>query len=181
MFYSDGKVSVWRKPGTGLKMENLTPTVKFGGGSIMVWGCFSYKGVGKLAFIENKMDSATYINILANNLASSAEIMGLEKFIYQQDNDPKHTSKLTRSYFSDNNIELLPWPAQSPDLNPIETLWAYLKQKMAEFSPKNISELKARILEEWNSIPVEYCQKLSMSFKKRVFEIFRARRNYTKY
>ncbi len=49
-----------------------------------------------------------------------------------------------------------------PDPSLIDTIWAYLKQKMAEFSPKNRAELKARILEKWNSILVEYCQKLSM-------------------
>ncbi|KAF9761922.1 Transposable element Tc1 transposase [Nosema granulosis] len=54
LLYSDGKVSVWRKPETGLALKNLSPTIKHGSGSIMVWGCFSYKGVGKLVFIEGK-------------------------------------------------------------------------------------------------------------------------------
>lgn len=119
LFYSDGKVSVCREPGLGLKLNNLTPTVKHGGGSIMVWGCFSYYGIGKLIVIDGKMDSTKYVNILARNLRESARSMNLDDFIFQQDNDPKHTSKLTKEYFRRNNINVFPWAPQSPDLNPI--------------------------------------------------------------
>ncbi|KAF9761289.1 Transposable element Tcb1 transposase [Nosema granulosis] len=83
-FYSDGKVSVWRKPGTCLALKNLSPTVKHGGDSIMGWGCFSYQGVGKLVFIEGKMNSMDYINILSNNLPSSAANMGLSDHTFSK-------------------------------------------------------------------------------------------------
>lgn len=99
LFYLDGKCSVWREPSTGLKPENLNKTVKHGGGSVMVWGCFSYQGVGKLHIIDGIMDAAAYVNILARNLTPSATQMGLGDFIFQQDNDPKHTSRLAEHYF----------------------------------------------------------------------------------
>jgi hypothetical protein len=107
LFDPDKTCSVWRKPSTGLQKKNLTPTVKYGGGSVMVWGCFSYHGVGRLVFIDGIMDATKYVNILSNNLNASANLMGLESFIFQQDNDPKHTSKLARLFFERKNINLL--------------------------------------------------------------------------
>lgn len=178
---SDGKVSVWRRNGTGLKMKNLTPTVKHGGGSIMVWGCFSYYGTGKLVFIDGTMDSIKYVDILSNNLPSSAALMGLSDYTFQQDNDPKHTSKLAKRFFETKEISVLPWAPQSPDLNPIETLWAIIKQKLVNFRPKNKEELKQRIIYEWNNISLETCQGLAMGFKKRANAVFEAKGGHTKY
>jgi hypothetical protein len=81
MFYSDEHVKKWRRLGTGLLPKNITPTVKFGGGSVMVWGCISCHGVGRLVFIDEKINAARYVNILANNLEESAELMGLDSYI----------------------------------------------------------------------------------------------------
>jgi len=66
-----------------LNPNNLLLTVKHGGGSVMVWGCMSTGGVGKLHFIEGTLNHKMYIDILKNNLAVSAEKLGLEnKFIF---------------------------------------------------------------------------------------------------
>ena len=66
----------------------------------MVWGCFSYFDAGKLVFIKGKVKSEYYVNILSDNLPDSARLMDLQDYIFQQDNDPKHTAKL---YSSQNN------------------------------------------------------------------------------
>ena len=103
LFSSDGRIKVWRKSKKRLSLENCVPTVKFFGGSVMVWGCMSYKGVGKLVFIEETMDRFVYKKILAENLKSSCDIFGFsEDFIFQQDNDPKHKSKYVNEFFDAN-------------------------------------------------------------------------------
>ena len=73
-----------------------TPTMKHGGGSIMLWGCFSSAGTGKLVRIDGMMDGAKYREILEGNLFMSSRDLRLgRRFTFQQDNDPKHTAKAT--------------------------------------------------------------------------------------
>ncbi|KAF7690812.1 Transposable element Tcb2 transposase [Cucumispora dikerogammari] len=96
----------------------------------MFWGCFLKYGVGKLKVIDGIIDKYGYVDILRSNLEASAEKFGLVAYKFQQDNDPKHTSGYARKYMSRNNIDVLVCPPQSPDLNPLENLWAYIKQKL---------------------------------------------------
>uniref|UniRef100_A0AAV2K153 Transposase n=1 Tax=Knipowitschia caucasica TaxID=637954 RepID=A0AAV2K153_KNICA len=90
---------VWRKPGTAHHQANTIPTVKHGGGSIMLWGCFSAAGTERLVKIEGKMNAAMYRDIMDENLLQSALDLKLEqRFIFQEDNDPKHTAKITKKW-----------------------------------------------------------------------------------
>ena len=83
-----------------------------------------------------------------------------ENRIFQQDNNPKHTSKKAKQWFEDNGIQVLAWPARSPDINLIEHLWVYIKRALQKYpiSLKGIHEFWKRLVEEWNGIPVKACQ-----------------------
>jgi len=87
---------VWRKKDE-YNPKNTIPTVKHGGGNIMLWGSFSAKGTGRLHCIEGRMDGAMYHMILANNLLPSVRALKMGRgWVFQLDNDPKHTARATK-------------------------------------------------------------------------------------
>ena len=182
IFGSDGKQKVWRKPNQELKKENISATVKHGGGSVMVWGCMSAFGVGELVFIDSIMDRFGYLDILKTNLKKSAEKLGLkESFIFQHDNDPKHTSHIVKEWLLHNVKNQLNTPPQSPDLNPIEHLWDELQQRIRMTPIKSKTELKARLQEEWEKIDCSVTQNLVGSMNRRLKAVIEANGNPTKY
>lgn len=184
-FGSDGTKWGWKKPNSNMKTHHVHQTVKHGGGSLMIWGCMSVHGVGNLEIIDGALNAEYYCRILGSNLASSISKYGddLNNFIFQHDNDPKHTSRLAKNWLLDNSIEVLDWPAQSPDLNPIEHLWFYLKNKLSDYeeSPASMHGLRSRLIQEWQEIPKEVCVNLIKSMPKRISAVLKSRGGYTKY
>ena len=183
---SDGRVYTWKKIGEPMSDRTTSPTVKHGGGNnLMVWGCMGWNGVGKLIEVLGKMDAEQYCQILEEGVPASFEMLDLEEGerIFQQDNDPKHTSKRAEKWFEDSGIIVMAWPAQSPDLNPIEHLWEHLKRVLKGYpeAPKGVHELWDRVVAEWGEISAETCQKLIESMPRRVAAVIKAKGGHTKY
>ena len=182
---SDGQKYVWKKAGEPLIDREIIGTKKFGGGNIMVWGCMGWDSVGKMVYVEGKMDAEQYCSILDDGLLGSLEKFNLETddIIFQQDNDPKHTSKLATRWFEDNGINLLSWPAQSPDLNPIEHLWGILKRKIYEheYPAEGVDEIWERAAAAWAKITIEEVQSLIRSMPRRIEAVIKAKGGHTKY
>jgi hypothetical protein len=175
-----GKHNVLNKPITSHHPENAIPTVKYGGGSIMLWEWFSSAGTGKLVRIDGMMDGAKYREILEGNLFQSFRDSRLgQRFTIQQDNDPKHTAKATLKWFKGKHLNVLEWPSQIPDLDLIENLWYDLKIAIHQQNPSELKELEQFCLDEWAKIPVARCAKLTYS--KRLAAVIAAKGDSTKY
>ncbi|GBB88289.1 hypothetical protein RclHR1_14860001 [Rhizophagus clarus] len=102
--------------------------------------------------------------------------------IFQQDNDPKHTATRTKQWFEDNEIEVLSWPPQSPDLNPIEHLWndidRHLRALDIEIRSKDM--LWEQIFNVWNETALEACSKLIEIMPERINDVIKAKGGYTR-
>ena len=89
-------------------------------------------GVGELIRSETSINAKEYIPILETGLLPSIKKLGIfQNIIFQQDNAPAHTAKLTKKWLADNSIDVMFWPGQSPDLNPIENIWGIISRALA--------------------------------------------------
>jgi hypothetical protein len=180
-----GREVVWQEPGSALTEQQVQGTVKFGGGSLMMWGCMTAQGVGYACRIVGGLDGQLYANILEDEFLATLEYYKLKKskIIFQHDNDPKHTSRIARKWLQGHKIKVLKWPSQSPDLNPIEHLWWRLKQQLAayETEPTSIDELWERVEAEWEKIPAQACVDLIESMPRRIAAVLKTKGGHTKY
>lgn len=177
-FGSDGMHFAWKREGDSLQPHHVKQTIKHGGGSIMVWGCITYDGPGFLTKIDSILDKDLYKTILNDELQHTISWYeyNQEKIIFQHDNDPKHTSALVKSYLEQQPYQVLNWPSQSPDLNPIENIWSMLKKRLFhcyDSPPSGMNDLWERVQEQWNNISVEDCRNVIESLPKRCQDIIK--------
>jgi predicted transcriptional regulator/transposase len=181
---NDGRDRTFRKKGEPLRDHNVSPTKKFGGGSLMVWGCMLPCGVGCLCRVDGAIDSQLYCDMLGDALIKSLRLYDLQtdEVIFQHDNAPSHSSHRTKRWLKRNEIEVIDWPSQSPDLNPIEHLWDHLKREIRKRKQcRDVDELWEVVKEVWSSIKPETCRKLVHSMPRRLNELRKAKGGFTSF
>jgi DDE superfamily endonuclease len=118
----------------------------------IIWRCMTAYGVGFMYKVIGTMDQHLYKSILEDELLHTTKFYNLNpsQVIFQQDNDSKHKTASVQTWPRNQEFDVLEWPAQSPDLNLIEHLWAILKKKLNQYDrPPN------GMLELWERIKVE--------------------------
>ncbi len=150
---------VWRKSGEAQNPCCLKSSVKFPQ-SVMIWAAMSSAGVGPLCFLKSTVNAAIYQEIFRALHASFCwQVLWRCWFHFPAGLGTCPTAKGTKSWFNDHGVTVLDWPANSPDLNPIENLWGIVKRKMRDTRPNNADELKATVKETWVSIPPQQFHK----------------------
>ncbi len=148
----------------------------------MLWACFSAKGPGGLICVKERMNGAMYREILSENLLTSARALKMKHgWVFQHDNDPKHTARATKEWLRKKHFKVLEWSSQSPDLNPIENLWRELKVHVAQRQPQNITALEELCMEEWAKIPATVCENLVKTYRKHLTSVIANKGYITKY
>ena len=114
---SSGIEYYWSEKPDPLNEKNIKKTKKFGGGSVMVWGCITPHGVGKLLRIDGILDSQKYTKILEHGLFESIDDhkLLLKKITFMHDNAPIHSSNYTKEWLKINKVKTIEWPSYSPD------------------------------------------------------------------
>lgn len=139
-------------------------------------------GVGELEVIEGNMNAAGYIKVLRGNSSKSVVKLGIQDtYLFQQDNDPKHTARITREWLLYNARKLFPTPPQSPDVNPIENLWAHLENKIRKLKCSSKTQLVENLRKCWSEITPDFTNKLVESMPRRLQAIINAKGLHTKY
>lgn len=145
----------------------------FGGGSLMFWAAFSMHGKTPMLKMTTRMNSRKYTEMLEDSLVPFVDENHEEDLIFQQDNAAIHVSRESKSWFEARDIDLLPWPARSPDLNPIENLWGILAREVYKNGQQyeTVQELEVAIRNAWCEIPIKTLETLVNSMPKRLFEL----------
>jgi len=136
---------------------------------LQVWGAICSRGKVSLKIFTENMDAELYTKILEEKLPEVKKLFGsVSAWTWQQDNDPKHTSNKAMLWFKEKRVRLIDWPSYSPDLNPMENVWGYIKKEIAKKRPHTLAELEQNLLVLQNNLSDEYLGALVASMPKRV-------------
>lgn len=181
------KVYVWRKADEKWRPECLGLRSSRHGSarvSVSFWGCICASGVGILTPIEGNLNTNKYIELLDEFLwPVVAKNFDNQPWIFQDDNCPAHMSAKAQQWKTENNINCLPWPSQSPDINLIENVWRIIKIRLqrVQHNIKTRNDLIETVQQIWMSLTPGYIKALYLTLPRRIQAVKNAKGHATKY
>ncbi|MBW0589975.1 hypothetical protein O181_129690, partial [Austropuccinia psidii MF-1] len=143
----------------------------------MVWGAFIGSTKGPLVFLDSTQTAETFIQQVYephlqpfyNYMVNAPYIRTCDHIVMMEDGLPIHTARISNKWWATNQIDKLPWPAHSPDLNQIKNVWKVLKTCVTKHhQPRTMDELRAAIQSSWDDLSPAFFEKLLIGMHKRL-------------
>lgn len=182
LFRNDRRQMVYRRVGERLMPDCVHQVRPFGGGGVMVWGGICGDMKTRLVIIRGNLNAQRYRDEVLRPVVVPF-LQQNPRTVFQHDNARPHTARLTQDFLDNANVQVLTWPACSPDLNPIEHLWDHLDRRIRSrrVPPVNAQDLERCLREEWQLITPNVIRRLTSSVRRRVRACIDAHGGHTRY
>ena len=179
---ADGRIRVYRRRYERSANNCVLQHNRYGGGGVMVWGAFNHRFKSPLVVCQGNITARSYINQILRPVAVPL-LQQRPGMVLQQDNARPHVAVMTRNFLHGNNINVLPWPACSPDCNPIEHAWDYIGRRLRQRQPQpvNVQQLTIALHQEWAQIPRYMPRNWCGSMRRRLAAVRASRGGHTRY
>ena len=183
LYRNDGRARVYRRTGERQAACCVQEVVPYGMGSVMVWGGICGEQKTPLVIVNGNLTARRYIDDILRPTVLPFMRNRQQGILLQHDNARPHVARITQNFLQANNVNVLPWPACSPDMSPIEHLWDALDRRVRrrQHPPTNRQELADTLQDEWRNIPPADVRRLTSSMRRRVYACLEARGGHTRY
>ena len=177
---SGGRVLVRRRPGERLQLNCLRPRHAGPTPGVMFWGAISYGSRSTLVVIPNTQPANLYVSLVIQPVVLPF-MNSIQGGVFQQDNARPHTALITQRALQ--NVDMLPWPARSPDLSPVEHVWDIIKRQLQHHPQPTLTipVLAEQVQQAWNFITQSDIRHLYDTMHARLKACIRNSGDYTGY